>query len=97
MSKPYDQYKKQDPFYTRECEKYDQPIPSREFILKYLEDYGRPISKKQLIDAFKLKGEEQQEIDVAIVDMQHAAPEWLNPAHAPSDWQHRQHLLVEIR
>lgn len=61
MSKPYDQYKKRDPFYDREAEKYDQPVPSREFILEYLEEYGRPVSRKQLIEAFALKDPEQQE------------------------------------
>lgn len=61
MPKTYDQYRKQDPFYARESEKYDRPVPSREFILDYMEKYGRPVSKKQLIEAFSLKDPEQQE------------------------------------
>jgi ribonuclease R len=61
MSKSYMKYKKSDPFYKREVEKYENPIPSREFILEYMEEYGKPISRKQLREAFGIKKEDQKE------------------------------------
>jgi ribonuclease R len=45
---------KTDPFFNRESEKYSDPIPSREFILDILEDYGRPMSRNQLISKLEL-------------------------------------------
>ena len=41
--------KHQDPFHKRESEKYEHPIPSREYILSVLETVGRPIARNQLI------------------------------------------------
>lgn len=57
MSKSY----KKDPYYDREKEKYDKPIPSRELIIQYLEDAARPLTKKHLIKAFDLKEEDELE------------------------------------
>lgn len=51
----------QDPFYQRESEKYEDPIPSREFIIQTLEDFGRPISRNQLIKRLELDQESKQE------------------------------------
>lgn len=50
-----------DPFYNREAEKYEKPIPSREFIIQYLEDKGRPVTRENLINALELKSEEELE------------------------------------
>lgn len=50
-----------DPFVEREAEKYENPIPSREYILQCLEDAGRPLKRSELVEAFDLKEEEQQE------------------------------------
>lgn len=52
---------KQDPHYQREQEKYSEPTASREFILQVLEDYGRPMSRNQLIDTLELEDESQQD------------------------------------
>jgi len=41
---------KGDPFASRESQKYDDPIPSREYILKVLGDTGTPVNFKTLID-----------------------------------------------
>lgn len=41
---------KSDPFASRESQKYDDPIPSREYIMKVLGDAGTPIKFKSLID-----------------------------------------------
>ena len=41
--------KPKDPFYKREKEKYETPIPSRELIMQVLDEFGRPMSRAQLI------------------------------------------------
>lgn len=53
--------KSKDPFYKRESEKYADPIPSREFIMELLNDYGRPMSRHQLFDKLHLEQESKQE------------------------------------
>lgn len=50
-----------DPFYQRESEKYAVPIPSRELILQVLEEFGRPMSRNQLIDKLEVEDESKQE------------------------------------
>lgn len=54
-------YHKADPFYQREAEKYENPVPSREFIMQYLEAKGRPVTREHLLNAFNLESEEQRE------------------------------------
>ncbi|WP_101757892.1 ribonuclease R [Oceanicoccus sp. KOV_DT_Chl] len=44
-----------DPHAQREAEKYDQPIPSREFILEFLEQADGPLNRNQLTKALDLK------------------------------------------
>ncbi|BCA93839.1 ribonuclease R [Legionella antarctica] len=53
--------KSKDPFYKRESEKYADPIPSREFIMEVLNEYGRPMSRNQLFDKLNLDEESRQE------------------------------------
>jgi len=50
-----------DPFAEREAEKYQSPIPSREFIMSVLADSGRLMSREELTAAFGLHGEEDIE------------------------------------
>ena len=50
-----------DPFAEREAGKYANPIPSREYILEFLRERGRPARRKELIIALGLEGDEQQE------------------------------------
>ncbi|SEJ00475.1 ribonuclease R [Azotobacter beijerinckii] len=50
-----------DPEAAREAEKYDNPIPSRELILKRLDDRGAPASREELAEEFGLREEEQLE------------------------------------
>jgi ribonuclease R len=45
----------QDPHADREAKKYDQPIPSREFILDFLEKADGPLNRNQLTKALELK------------------------------------------
>ncbi|WP_409421968.1 ribonuclease R [Pseudaeromonas sp. ZJS20] len=51
----------QDPFLAREAEKYDNPIPSREFILAIIEQRQAPVSHAELVTEFNLQEEEQVE------------------------------------
>ncbi|MFB6422191.1 MAG: ribonuclease R [Candidatus Malihini olakiniferum] len=51
----------QDPFLEREAEKYESPIPSREFILAYIEKCNIPIRRDELAADLELKTEKQQE------------------------------------
>ncbi|MBO1519353.1 ribonuclease R [Oceanisphaera pacifica] len=51
----------QDPFLKREAEKYENPIPSREYILELIKTKQNPISRDEIFDELKLDGEEQEE------------------------------------
>jgi ribonuclease R len=48
-----------DPHLEREKERYENPIPSRESILAYLEEVGRPVSFKHLGQALAVDDEER--------------------------------------
>ena len=52
---------KQDPHSKRESENYDNPIPSREFILEILKQNNRPLSRRSISKLIGVKGEEQTE------------------------------------
>lgn len=52
---------KKDPHAERESQKYANPIPSREFILDYLAERGKPATQEQLEVELEITGEEQQE------------------------------------
>ena len=51
----------QDPFAAREAEKYDNPIPSREYILELLDSADQPVTHAQMCDILKLTNEDQIE------------------------------------
>ncbi len=53
--------KKKDPFADREAEKYENPIPSREYILEYLAEKGQPATYEQIHDDLGMKSEEESE------------------------------------
>ena len=50
-----------DPHFEREQKKYDNPIPSREWIKSFLTEKQKPLSKKQIIKRFSLFELDQQE------------------------------------
>lgn len=50
-----------DPHAQREAEKYENPIPSREFIMDMLDRAGEPLNREQVAKALKLKSPEQRE------------------------------------
>lgn len=50
-----------DPEAKREASNYENPIPSRELILKHLEERGAPATREQLLTEFKLFADDEQE------------------------------------
>lgn len=50
-----------DPFSAREAKKYDQPIPSREFIIDYLAQKSKPISYRRLCVVLRLSSDFEKE------------------------------------
>lgn len=50
-----------DPYQEREAQKYEKPIPSREYILNYLDECGRLMRRDDLIEALGLDTPEEQE------------------------------------
>lgn len=52
---------KTDPFAERESQKYENPIPSREFILEYLAERGRPATQEQVEEELGLLKPDEQE------------------------------------
>lgn len=50
-----------DPFADREASNYDNPIPSREFIIEFLERTNVPMNRNDIFEALELKGEDQYE------------------------------------
>ena len=54
-------HSKQDPYYEREASQYAKPVPSREYILDYLKNVGRPLSYEEITQAFDIDNEEALE------------------------------------
>lgn len=51
----------QDPFLQREAEKYENPVPSREYILTYLQQRGKPARREEIAAELNIQEEEQLE------------------------------------
>ncbi|OGO91109.1 MAG: ribonuclease R [Coxiella sp. RIFCSPHIGHO2_12_FULL_42_15] len=54
-------HKGEDPYLQREAGQYEHPVPSREFILQYLEERGRPTSFNHLMKIYELSSSEERE------------------------------------
>ncbi|WP_136253608.1 ribonuclease R [Onishia niordana] len=50
-----------DPHAEREAHKYDNPVPSREYLLRRLEEAGKPITHESMSRMLGLEEEDQQE------------------------------------
>ena len=50
-----------DPFAERESKNYENPVPSREFIIEFLTEANVPMNRNDLFEALQLSGEEQYE------------------------------------
>jgi len=55
-------YQKKDPFTAREAEKYENPVPSREHIIGYLEDIGCPVGQRDLEEALGIEDPSKIEV-----------------------------------
>ena len=51
----------QDPHYQQEVEKYDNPIPSREFILNLIRENNAPMNRDEILTALSIHDEKQIE------------------------------------
>ncbi len=58
MAKAPSKKREQDPYRSREQKKYENPIPSREFIMDVLEELGKPPLFEQLAEKLSLSGEQ---------------------------------------
>ena len=58
MTNPTDNKKAVDPHAERESSKYDNPIPSREYILEQLEVAGKPLDRKAITELLGLLDDE---------------------------------------
>ncbi len=52
---------RRDPHFQREAQKYDNPIPSREFILDLLAEQGMPLTQERIAELLGLDDEERLE------------------------------------
>lgn len=52
---------KKDPYFSREAETYEFPVPSREFIIAYLRDHKKPASFEHLLKTFGLTVEQERD------------------------------------
>lgn len=50
-----------DPYAEREAHKYDKPVPSREYLLARLEEYGKPVTHENMSRMLGLEDEDQME------------------------------------
>ncbi len=53
--------RRKDPHAEREAQQYDNPIPSREYILQILGDAGAPLPRDRIAELLEVSGEEQDE------------------------------------
>ncbi|MDP3872999.1 MAG: ribonuclease R [Methyloversatilis sp.] len=49
-----------DPFFERESTRYDNPLPSREYIVQMLEEAGMPMSADELVQTLDIQPEERE-------------------------------------
>ncbi|OYW26427.1 MAG: ribonuclease R, partial [Methyloversatilis sp. 12-65-5] len=49
-----------DPFFERESTRYDNPLPSREYIVQTLEEAGMPMSGDELVQTLDIQPEERE-------------------------------------
>ncbi len=55
------EWRKNDPFAEREAEKYEQPVPSREYISELLATNNYPLTQKKIAEHFALNDESELE------------------------------------
>jgi ribonuclease R len=71
-----------DPFAEREAQRYDKPLPSREFILQVLEGEGVPVSEQKLARLLGVAPEEEEAFSRRIAAMEREAQIFRNRRNA---------------
>jgi ribonuclease R len=71
-----------DPFAEREAQRYDKPLPSREFILQVLEGEGVPVSEQKLARLLGVAPEEEEAFSRRIAAMEREAQVFRNRRNA---------------
>ena len=61
---------RRDPFYEREVLRYDNPLPSREFVLATLKEQGVPVAEPELMALLGIHGEEMRAFTRRLAAMQ---------------------------
>jgi ribonuclease R len=61
-----------DPHHAREAERYENPLPSREYVLQILEEEGVPVDERRLLKILGLKKEEQEPFSRRLAAMERA-------------------------
>ena len=59
--KPASKVRQRDPFYARECEKYDNPLPSREYVLQLFEERGVPLPFERIVAELDVQPHEHED------------------------------------
>ena len=60
MTKKKKNIRELDPFLEREREQYEQPLPSREFVLQMLTEQGVPVEQEALCALLQITPEEEE-------------------------------------
>ena len=58
-----------DPYSERESKKYDNPIPSREFIMETLQQEGCPLNHSDIAGHLDLEGEKAEALEFRLKAM----------------------------
>ena len=58
-----------DPFQEREARKYDNPIPSREFIMETVQREGCPLSTSEIASHLELEGQQAESLEFRLKAM----------------------------
>ncbi len=58
MSNKLSKIRRNDPHFEREARKYEQPLPSREYVLQILSEHGVPLPLEQLVKSLDVKPHE---------------------------------------
>ncbi|MEN9879865.1 MAG: ribonuclease, partial [Pseudomonadota bacterium] len=59
-----------DPHYERERGKYENPLPSREYVIEQLQSAGRPMAEHELADKLAIDSEERDAFERRIRAME---------------------------
>ncbi|NNF60301.1 MAG: ribonuclease R [Gammaproteobacteria bacterium] len=58
--KGQDDWRKQDPHHKRESDRYEQPLPSREYLLKLLREQGVPMRRREIFESLRIDDPDQR-------------------------------------